>query len=348
MGGIHRHGGHGHGHAHSQGHGHNPGQSRAHGHDPDHDHDHGNGHHAYGFHHHHDRTPPPPGQGRAFAIAIALNAAFVVAEVVAGLWSGSLALLADAGHNLSDVLALLLAWGASVLAARPASAAYTWGFKSSSILAALANAALLWVALGAILLETVHRFFNPAPVQGSVMMAVAAIGIAINTISAAMFARGRKHDLNLRAAFIHLMADAAVSAGVVVAGAAILLTGIVWIDPLTSLAITLVIGWGSWRLLKDALRMGLLAVPPGIDSVAVREWLAARPGVTRIHDLHIWPMSTTETALTAHLEMPAGHPGDAFLHQLAEDLASRFGIDHATVQVEAGTAPCPLAQAGHH
>lgn len=314
-----------------------------------HAHDHGHSHgHAHG-HHHHDHTPPPPGQGRAFAIAVALNAGFVVAEVAAGLWSGSLALLADAGHNLSDVLALLLAWGASILAARPASAGYTWGFKSSSILAAIANAALLWVALGAILLETVHRFIYPEPVQGGVMMAVAAVGIVINGVSAALFAKGRKHDLNLRAAFVHLLADAAVSAGVVVAGAAIWLTGIIWIDPLTSLAITLVIGWGSWALLKDAVRMGLLAVPPGIDPSAVRQWLAAQPGVSAVHDLHIWPMSTTETALTAHLEMPGGAPGDAFLHQLSEDLASRFGIDHATVQVEAGTAPCRLAAAsGHH
>jgi cobalt-zinc-cadmium efflux system protein len=311
-------------------------------------HHHEHQHSGHG-HHHHDHAPPPPGQGRAFAIAVALNAAFMLAEVVAGLWSGSMALLADAGHNLSDVLALLLAWGASVLAARPASAGYTYGFKSSSILAAIANAALLWVALGAILLETVHRFVYPEAVQGGVMMAVAAAGIAVNGLSAMMFAKGRKHDLNLRAAFLHLMADAAVSAGVVVAGAAILLTGIAWIDPLTSLMITLVIGWGSWGFLKDAVRMGLLAAPPGIDPAEVRLWLATRPGVSAVHDLHIWPMSTTETALTAHLEMPGGYPGDPFLHGLSEELASRFRIDHATVQIEAGTAPCRLAAVdGHH
>jgi cobalt-zinc-cadmium efflux system protein len=317
-------------------------------------HHHGHGHgigHGHGHTHHHDHHHPGPrvaGSSRAFALAVLLNAGFVVAEVVAGLWSGSMALLADAGHNLSDVLALLLAWGASVLASRPARAGYTYGFKSSSILAALANAALLWIALGAILLETIHRFIYPEPVQGGVMMAVAAIGIAINACSAALFAAGSKADLNLRAAFVHLMADAAVSAGVVVAGAAIWLTGVIWIDPLTSLLITGAIAWGSWGLLRDAVRMGLLAVPRGIDPAAVQAWLAAHPGVSSVHDLHIWPMSTTETALTVHLEMPGGHPGDAALHGLADELAARFGIDHATVQIETGTRACRLATAGSH
>ncbi len=284
-------------------------------------------------HHHHHAAPT---QGRAFFIAVSLNVAFVIAEVVAGLLSGSMALIADAGHNLSDVLSLALAWGASVLAARPPSARFTYGLKSSSILAAIANAALLWVALGAILVETIRRFSNPAPVEGGTMIAVAAIGIAVNGLSALLFIGGRKRDLNLRAAFVHLMADAAVSAGVVLAGIAVVLTGERWIDPATSLAITAVIAAGSWGVLRDAMRMGLLGVPDGIASDEVRGFLAARPGVTAVHDLHIWPMSTTETALTAHLVMPAGHPGDAFLHALAHDLEHKFGIAHPTLQVETG------------
>ena len=245
-----------------------------------------------------------------------------------------MALLADAGHNFSDVLSLMLAWGASALAARPPSARFTYGLKSSSILAAIANAALLWVALGAILVETIRHLSQPAPVGGQMMMLIAGIGIVINFASALLFARGRKGDINLRAAFQHLMADAAVSAGVVVAGLLIVLTGRNWIDPVTSLVITGVIAWGSWSLLRDAVKMGLLAVPDGIDETAVRRFLAAQPGVSAVHDLHIWPMSTTETALTAHLVMPVGYPGDAFLHSLADELAHDFGIHHPTIQVE--------------
>ena len=207
-----------------------------------------------GTHNHSHAPHVTGGHGMAFAVAVTLNSAFVVTEVVAGLASGSMALLADAGHNFGDVLALLLAWGASILAARPPSQRFTYGLKSSSILAAIANAALLWVALGAILIETIQRFFNPERSDGLTMLVVASIGIAINGLSAALFARGRKSDLNLRAAFQHLLADAAVSAGVVLAGLAIMLTGRSWIDPLTSLLITLVIGWGSWGLLRDADR----------------------------------------------------------------------------------------------
>ena len=293
-----------------------------------------------GAHHHsrgHSHAPRVTGgHGMAFAVAVTLNSAFVVTEVVAGLASGSMALLADAGHNFGDVLALLLAWGASILAARPPSQRFTYGLKSSSILAAIANAALLWVALGAILIETIQRFFNPERSDGLAMLVVASIGIAINGLSAALFARGRKSDLNLRAAFQHLLADAAVSAGVVLAGLAIMLTGRSWIDPLTSLLITLVIGWGSWGLLRDAVRMGLLAVPEGVDEAAVRAYLAALPGVAGVHDLHIWPMSTTENAFTAHLVMPDGHPGDAFLREVSERLDHDFAIHHATMQVETG------------
>jgi cobalt-zinc-cadmium efflux system protein len=287
--------------------------------------------HHHGHSHDHAKLDS---RGRGFAIAVALNLAFVLVEVAAGLISGSMALVADAGHNFSDVLSLLLAWGASVLAARPPSERFTYGLKSSSILAAIANAALLWVALGAILLETIRRLADPAPVTGATMIAVAACGIVVNGLSAVLFARGRKTDLNLRAAFQHLLADAAVSAGVVAAGVAVTLTGARWIDPATSLIITLVIAWGSWGLLREAVAMGLLAVPAGIDQAKVRAFLESRPGVTAVHDLHIWPMSTTENAITAHLVMPGGYPGDLFLHDLAHALEHDFGIGHPTIQVE--------------
>lgn len=306
-----------------------------------HGHGHGHGHglsHGHGHHHH----PAPGSHGFAFAVAVALNALFVVAEVAAGFVSGSTALLADAGHNLGDVLSLLLAWGASVLAARPASARYTWGLKSTSILATIANAALLWVALGAVLVETLRHLFEPREVASGMMMAVATVGIGINLLSALLFARGSKSDLNLRAAFQHLMADAVVSASVVFAGLAIMLTGQNWIDPVASLVITVGLAWGSWDLLRDAVRMGLLAVPGHIDEAAVREWLAAQPGVSAVHDLHIWPMSTTEVAFTVHLVMPQGHPGDNFLHGVMQALEQRFGIHHATIQIEQRQEDCTL------
>ena len=300
-------------------------------------HHHDHHHHDHHHHGHHDA------KGRAFALAVVLNLGFTVAEVAAGIISGSMALIADAGHNLSDVLALLLAWGANSLAARPPSERFTYGLKSSSILAAIANAALLWLALGAILVETLRRLADPAPVEGATMMIVAAIGIVINGFSAWLFARGRKSDLNVRAAFLHLVADAAVSAGVVIAGLGVLLTGIALIDPVTSLVICAVIGWSSWGLLKDSLRMGLLAAPEGIDVGEVRTFLSSQPGVSAVHDLHVWPMSTTETALTAHLVMPGGLPGDDFLHEVGHALHERFGIGHPTIQIEmAGSAECAL------
>lgn len=320
----HHHHDHAKGHSHSHFHGH----SHGHGHGHGHAHGHGQGSH-----------------GRAFALAIICNAGFVVAEAIASFMSGSAALLADAGHNLGDVLSLLLAWGASILAARPASKGFTYGLKSSSILAAIANAALLWVALGAVLVETLRRFWEPQPVDGPMMMIVAGAGIFVNLLSALLFARGSKSDLNLRAAFQHLLADAVVSASVVVAGLAILLTGKQWIDPVASLLITLVLGWSSWDLLKEAVKMGLLAVPRHIDDGAVRDYLSGQPGVAAVHDFHIWPMSTTEVAFTAHLVMPGGHPGDEFLHRLAHDLDERFGIHHATIQVEQELGDCHLHEA---
>lgn len=285
--------------------------------------------------------------GKAFAIAVGLNVAFVAVEAAAGLFSGSMALLADAGHNLSDVLSLLLAWGASILAARPPSGRFTYGLKSSSILAAIANAALLWVAIGAILVETIRRFAEPAPITGTTMILVAAVGIAVNALSALLFAKGSKSDLNLHAAFVHLLADAAVSAGVVIAGIVILFTGWQVVDPIASLVITAVIAWSSWGLLRESLRMGMMAVPESIDIAAVRHFLEGLPGVTRVHDLHVWPMSTTETALTAHIVMPGTERGDAFLHKLAHELEHRFGIGHPTVQIETDSESACALESEH-
>lgn len=307
---------HGHGHAHDHSHGHS------------HGHDHGRHHHGPGHVH------APADFGRAFAIGIALNSAFVVIEAAYGLISGSMALVADAGHNLSDVLGLLIAWGATILAKRSPNTRFTYGLKSSSILAALINAALLLVAVGAIALETVQRFLDPQPVSSGTMIAVAAIGIVINSGTALLFMRGRHDDLNIRGAYLHMAADALVSVGVVVAGIAIMLSGLLWIDPLTSLIIILVIGVGSWGLLRDSVKMSLLAVPANIDHGQVAVYLRGQPGVAEVHDLHIWSISTTETALTAHLFMPGGHPGNAFLAGLTRDLEETFRIDHVTIQIE--------------
>ena len=259
---------------------------------------------------------------------------FVVVEASFGYISGSMALVADAGHNLSDVLGLLIAWGASAAAKRPPSPRFTYGLKSSTILAALANAALLMIAIGAILFETIDRLMNPVEPEGWTMIWVAGVGIVINTATALLFVSGRKDDLNIQGAFLHMAADALVSVGVVIAGVAILLTGAVWLDPVTSLVILAVIGWGTWGLARDSLKLGLNAVPEGVDESAVRATLESEPGVTEVHDLHIWPMSTTETALTAHLVMPEGHPGDAFLALVAQRLAHEHKIGHTTLQIE--------------
>jgi len=293
-----------------------------------HSHDHGHGH-----------SHAPADFGNAFLIGIVLNTAFVAIEAVYGWISGSMALIADAGHNLSDVLALLLAWGASVAARRPASERFTYGYKSSTILAALANAGLLLVAIGAILFETLNRIAEPAPVAGETMVVVAGIGIVINAGTAALFMRGQ-HDINIRGAFLHMAADALVSLGVVIAGVAIIMTGERWIDPAVSLAIVAVIAWGTWGLLKDSVAMSMLGVPKGISENKVRAYLSGLPGVEAVHDLHIWPMSTTETALTAHLVMPGGHPGDPFLLELAHELEHHHRIGHPTIQIETTRANC--------
>lgn len=301
---------------------------------------HSHSHHGHDHGHGHGHSHAPADFGSAFAIGIVLNTGFVIVEAVFGFISGSMALVADAGHNLSDVLGLVIAWGASIAAKKPPSARFTYGLKSSTILAAFANAMLLLVAIGAILFETVHRFFEPVEPQGMTMVWVAGVGIVINTATALLFMRGRKHDLNIRGAFLHMAADALVSAGVVIAGVAILLTDLVVIDPIVSLVIVAVIGWGTWGLLKDSVKMGLLAVPDGVDDGKVRKFLGDLPGVEAVHDLHIWPMSTTETALTAHLVMPGGHPGDAFLREASHELEHHHAIGHVTLQVETTFDDC--------
>jgi cobalt-zinc-cadmium efflux system protein len=310
-----------------------------------HHHAHGHGH-AHGHSHGHGHSHAPANFGHAFAIGTALNLAFVAVEAAFGIAAGSVALLADAGHNLSDVLGLLIAWAAAELAKRPPSKRFTYGLGSSSILAALANAVLLLVAVGAIGWEAVRRLSDPPPVLPIALIWVAAAGIVVNGVTAALFASGRHGDLNIRGAFLHMVADAVVSAGVVVAGFLILWSGAAWIDPVVSLIIVAVILWSTWGLFRDSLGMALQAVPPGIDPDRVGALLSALPGVTRLHDLHIWPMSTTRSALTAHLVMPGGHPGDAFLHDLEHRLAHDFGIDHATVQIETGEDVCHLRH-GH-
>ncbi len=274
--------------------------------------------------------------GAAFALGSALNITFVVAEATFGLIDHSLALVADAGHNLGDVLALLVAWAASVMVKRRPSARYTYGLRSTSMLAALFNAVVLLLVTGAVTAEALRRLFDPAPVGGLPVMAVAAVGILVNGSTALMFMSGRKGDINVRGAFQHMLADALVAAGVVVAGGAIFLTGWSIIDPLASLVVSGVIVLTTWGLLKDSVNMVLHAVPPGIDPDAVRQHLQARAGVSGLHDLHIWPMSTTETALTAHLVMPEGHPGDGALADMCTDLRQRFGIGHSTLQIEVG------------
>jgi cobalt-zinc-cadmium efflux system protein len=321
----------------------------AHAHDHSHhDHDHGHGHdhghsHAGGHHHH-----APANMGRAFAIGVALNGAFVAAEGIAGVWTHSLALLADAGHNLSDVLALLLAWGAVVLARRAPAGRRTYGLRKGTILASLANAVLLLVAVGVIVSEAVRRFAEPTPLNSQVVMLIASAGVLINGATAMLFMRGSQSDLNVRGAFLHMAADAAVSLAVVAGAFVIGQTGILWIDPALSLIIAGVIVLGTWGLLRDSVDMAMDAAPRGIDVDAVRAWLQGLPGVQDVHDLHIWAMSTTETALTAHVLRPQNTDCDAFLHLACEGLASRFRIGHATLQVETDADhahACQLARA---
>ncbi|MGD2128107.1 MAG: cation diffusion facilitator family transporter [Lysobacterales bacterium] len=283
-------------------------------------------------HHHHHHAPPD--YNRAFAAGVALNVVFVVVEAVYGVLSDSLALLTDAGHNLSDVLGLLLAWGAAALARRRPSPRRTYGYSRATIIASLFSGLLLMFAVGAIGWEAVSRLVQPVEPAGRTIMVVAAVGVVINTLTALFFLSGKDHDLNIRGAFLHMAADAAVSLGVVVSGALILYFGMYWIDPVISLVIAAVIFLSTWGLLRDSLNLAVDAVPPGVDPEAVRQYLAAQPGVRDLHDLHIWAMSTTDTALTAHLVMDALPADDQFLADIADQLLARFAIKHPTIQIE--------------
>jgi len=281
--------------------------------------------------HHHQH---PATYNRAFAIGVALNVGYVVLEAGYGFAVNSLSLLADAGHNLSDVLGLLLAWGAHHLSQWKPTDRRTYGWRSSSILAALVNSCVLLAAVGAIGWEAIRRFAVPEAVPGDVVIWVAGAGVVVNTATALLFLKGRRHDLNIQGAFLHMAADAGVSVAVVLGGWGMLATGKLWIDPMLSLAVAVVILWGTWGLLRDSTNLALHAVPRTIDPNGVRQFLLERPGVEAIHDLHIWAMSTTETALTAHLIRPDGDDNDRFLAETSAELFERFGIDHTTLQLE--------------
>ncbi len=284
-------------------------------------------------HDHHDHHAKAD-FGRAFAIGIGLNLGFVAIETVYGFIANSMSLLADAGHNLSDVLGLVVAWAGAVMAKRAASPRFTYGLKKAPILAALANSLFLLVAVGAIGAEAIRRLFHPSSSDGETIMIVAGVGIAINGLTALLFSRGREHDINIRGAYLHMAADAAVSAAVVFAGLVILWTGQRWVDPIMSLAVALVILWGSVGLLKESVWMSLAGVPSSIDVDLVEAELAEIEGVETVHDLHVWPLSTTETALTAHLVAPDVASTDALLQEARRMLHDRFRIEHCTLQIE--------------
>lgn len=299
-------------------------------------------------HQDHSHAHGPATYGRAFAIGIGLNLGFVLVEWIYGVSAQSLALIADASHNLSDVLSLLLSWGAAVLALRKPSARFTYGLRSSTILAALSNAMLLFVVSGAIAWEAWLRLHSPPLVNSSVVIAVAAVGIVINTATALLFRSGREKDMNIRGAYLHMAADALVSFGVVAAGIAMRVTGWARLDTLVSLVIVVVILASTWGLLRDAVRLALHAVPDAVDIAAVRHFLESQPGVREIHDLHVWGMSTTEVALTAHLVMPDGNPGDDYLAELSHRIEHELGIHHTTLQIETGAAHVTCARAADH
>src|SRR5256714_4669525 len=287
-------------------------------------------------HDHAGHLHEPPSKNAAFAIGMVLNLGFVVAEVFYGLAAHSLALISDAGHNLSDVFCLLLAWGAMQLTKAAPTSRRTYGWRRSSIFAALMNAVILLVVVGGITVEAIRRLAEPQEVAGGTVMAVAGIGIVINGVSALLFMSGRKRDLNLKGAFLHMAGAAAVSAGVVVAAFAINITGWLWLDPVVSLAIGAVIVWGTWGLLRESINLSMDAVPAEIDPHAVEDYLTNLAGVAAVHDLHIWAMSTTEVALTVHLVMEEAPKDDLFLHDVSDVLRDRFGIGHATTQIECG------------
>lgn len=304
--------------------------------------------HAEGHHHHH--RPTTNHQGRILVITIFLNAVFVAVELSYGFITNSTALIADAGHNASDVLGLLLAWAAVMLTRKQPSKRYTYGLRSTSILAALANAMLLLFACGAIAWEAAHRFSEPPAIAGLPVSIVAGVGIVINGLSALLLMKGGKEDLNIRGAYLHMAADTAVSLAVVITGITMLYTKWYWLDPAMSLVIVLVILIGTWGLLRESLQLALNAVPAQIDAPGIDIYLCQLEGVTEIHDLHIWGLSTTETALTVHLVMPDGHPGDDFMDEVVTTLKERFAVHHSTLQIELGTSDhaCSLAVKKHH
>lgn len=300
--------------------------------------------HSHGHHHGHSHTPA--NYGFAFGVGIILNTIFIIVEVVYGILGDSLALLADAGHNISDVLGLVIAWVAVWLGKKAPTDKRTYGFKRSSILSALFNAVFLLVAIGAIAWEAIHRFSSPQPVAGKTVIIVAIIGIVINTITALLFMSGRKNDLNIRGAFMHMAADAVVSLGVVIAGFIILWTGWQWLDPMVSLGISIVILFGTWGLLKESINLSMDAVPEGIDINQIKDYLMKIPTITEVHDLHVWGMSTTESALTVHLIRSEIDDNDELLQKLTKELHDQFGIEHATIQIEKGTFSCSLQPEG--
>ena len=293
-------------------------------------------------HHHHQHAAPD--YSRAFAVGVALNVIFVVIEVAYGVMANSLALITDAGHNLSDVLGLLLAWGATYLAGKRPSRRRTYGYSRATILASMFSGLLLLAAVAVISWEAINRFFTPSEPAGQTIMMVAGIGVLINSITAWFFVSGKDHDLNIRGAYLHMAADALVSLGVVISGFVIWKFGLKWFDPLSSLLIAAVIFWSTWGLLRDSLNLAIDAVPRDIDPVVIRKWLLDQPGVKGLHDLHIWPISTTQTALTAHLLMPEPPAEDEFLHDLAMQLQEMFKISHATFQIERGDHDHPCKQ----
>jgi cobalt-zinc-cadmium efflux system protein len=295
--------------------------------------------------HDHGHSHAPPSNNVAFAAGVALNLGFVVAEIVYGLAANSLALLSDAGHNATDVLGLLIAWAAIHLSKSMPTKRRTYGLRGFSILAALANAVILLIVVGGITWEAIQRIASPEPVVGGTVIFVAAGGVVINTVSALLFMAGRDRDLNIKAAFLHMAADAAVSLGVVFVGLAIRATGWYWLDPAVSIVVGFVIVWGTWGLLREAVNLALDAVPAGIKPDAVERYLSGLAGVESVHDLHIWGMSTTETALTAHLVMPLPPADDTFLHEVTHKLRERFQICHITVQIEHGDGDIPCHQA---
>lgn len=290
----------------------------------------------------HDHNHKTVNYNRAFAIGVLLNTIFVVIEAVYGIAAGSMALLADAGHNLSDVLSLLLAWGASWLATKPATGKRTYGFRKTTIMASLTNAIVLLFAVGAIAWEAIGRILEPKPVEAVTVIVVAGIGVVINSVTAWLFVSGQKEDLNIKGAYLHMVADAGISLGVVVAGVIVMLTGWLMIDPLISLFIVVVILIGTWSLLRDSMNLAIDSVPRSVDMEGVKTYLTGLENVCRIHDLHVWAMSTTETALTVHLIIGDAVLCNNFLSEIQQQLHDHFGIEHSTIQIETNGDSCLL------